>query len=460
MFNGRVVLALVIAGTTVNAQLVQNTGCSQTDVDGTVIPGSTSYIYPSQTVTPFYQWENNNGYCGEVSLLQAGLNNGQWMSQFNARLICGAGQSQSGIDGWCASHKNVPDYNAQLLMEDPGTSVTGTNPYANAAMCMSNSKLSGATYPYSTGFHTANVGLAGYKDYMSWVKKELIAGHQVTVGVLWKYGNDPQYDHEVTVIKIGTNHSPTDPTYYPDDVLYIDDHGLYDLSGKKLSNYNTAIPYGAVNTNQCTPYIFAYTFGSLAQSRNTASTGTAQAYSIIIPGSPANTYAGSDGFKGTVPITGHNYAFSVAGAIDQSMGGPYLLPVQVTIPAPTLTNGTPNPPDPTAGWQYENSMIGTSLTGTSCTNTPPLYWMIISLKATVSGLTPGVMYNLYEYDFNSVLGTGLAAALQVPTMNFNANNAMATSVTQFKATGTTYSQTVTRTSNQVVVFRAVPVTAP
>jgi hypothetical protein len=142
------------------------------------------------------------------------------------------------------------------------------------------------------------------------------------------------------------------------------------------------------------------------------------------------------------------------------MGGPYLLPVQVTFPTPTLTNGIPNPQDPTAGWQYENSMIGTSLTGTSCTNAPPLFWMIISLKATVSGLTPGVTYNLYEYDFNSVSGTGAAAALQVPTMNFNANKAMATSVTQFKATGTTYSQTVTRTSNQVVVFRAVPVTAP
>jgi hypothetical protein len=114
-----------------------------------------------------------------------------------------------------------------------------------------------------------------------------------------------------------------------------------------------------------------------------------------------------------------------------------------------------------AGWQYENSMIGTSLKGTSCTNTPPQYWMYpLTLQATVSGLTTGTTYNLYEYDFSSVSGTGTAAALAVPTSNFNTNHAMASYTTQFTATGPTYSQTVTRTSDQIVVFRAVPATAP
>jgi hypothetical protein len=32
-----------------------------------------------------------DGYCGEVFMMQAGLINGQWMSQFNARLISGTG---------------------------------------------------------------------------------------------------------------------------------------------------------------------------------------------------------------------------------------------------------------------------------------------------------------------------------------------------------------------------------
>ena len=77
--------------------------CGQSLVDGSTPPSTVSYIYPRQTVQPFYQWENNDGYCGEVSMMQAGLNNGQWMSQFNARLICGTGLSQSGPNGACAS---------------------------------------------------------------------------------------------------------------------------------------------------------------------------------------------------------------------------------------------------------------------------------------------------------------------------------------------------------------------
>jgi len=52
-------------------------------------------------------------------------------------------------------------------------------------------------------------------------------------------------------------------------------------------------------------------------------------------------------------------------------------------------------------------------------------------------------------------------ALQIPTGNFNANANMATNVTKFTATGSTYTQTVnTRNSQQIVAFRCVPVNAP
>ena len=81
----------------------------------------------------------------------------------------------------------------------------------------------------TTGYQSANTGLSGYQDFMSWVKSQTIAGHQVTLGVLLNSqagGSDAQYDHIVSVIKIGTNHAPTDPTYYADDVLYFDDHGV------------------------------------------------------------------------------------------------------------------------------------------------------------------------------------------------------------------------------------------
>jgi hypothetical protein len=65
--------------------------CGQQLVDGTTPPATSFFIYPRQPLQPFYQWENNDGYCGEVFMMQAGLINGQWMSQFNARLISGTG---------------------------------------------------------------------------------------------------------------------------------------------------------------------------------------------------------------------------------------------------------------------------------------------------------------------------------------------------------------------------------
>ncbi len=471
LFNPRIVSALrIVPALLVAAQVVSihsvraaAPGCSQTLVDGTTAPATASYIYPSQPVVPFYQWENNNGYCGEVSMMQGGMSSGQWMSQFNARLVCGTGLSQSGPGGWCGAHRNHANYNAQLLIEDPGTGVTGPATYASAAACLANSRLAGSTYPYTTGFHAPNVGIAGYKDYMSWIKSEMIAGRQVTIAMFYKYGNEDQYDHEVTVMKIGTNHSPADSTYYDDDVLYFDDHGVYNLVDGKLRKDNPAIPFGAGSDMKgCTPYVFGYKFSSLPLTRAAAKGRSAPAYSILIPGMyPTRTQTGADGAKGAALITGHNYAFSIGGAIDKSAGGPFLLPVRLSIAAATASGGAPNPKDPVAAWQYENSMIGTSLTGDSCTNDPPSNWMSpLTLEATIGGLTAGVTYNLYEYDFSGISGTGSAAALAVPTANFNANRALATHATSFTATGPAYTQTVTRTSDQIVVFRAVPAAAP
>lgn len=429
-------------------------GCTQTLVDGTIPPATTYFIYPRQTVTPFYQWENNDGYCGEVSMMQAGLNNGQWMSQFNARLICGTGLSQSGPDGACAAHNNKVNYNAQLLIEDPGTGVSGSNQYADAALCLANSRLSASTFDYSG----QSAAMAGFQQYMTWVKKEVIAGHQVTVAILFNGGTDPQYDHEVTVIKIGTNHSPDDPSYYADDVLYFDDHGVYTLSGDKFTS-NPAIPPGAgPDSIGCTPYLFGYAFASLANTRQGANRKHANAYSIVIPSDqPIRTRTGGNGYN-TVSILGpHNYGFSVAGAED---GASETLPVALTIVGPTYTNGIPNPLDPLASYDYENAMIGKSNKGSSCTNQPPSAWMTnLRFQVTVSGLDPGTAYNLYEYDFASVSGEGSGAALAIPTEDFNANENLATRVTTFTASSPTYTTSVTTTSDKIVVFRCVSVDA-
>jgi hypothetical protein len=429
--------------------------CGQKLVDGTTPPSTSFYIYPRQQLNPFYQWENNDGYCGEVSMMQASLNNGQWMSQFNARLICGTGLSQSGANGACAAHHNQVNYNAQLLIEDPGTGVSGPNRYADAALCLANSRLNATTYSYSV----QSSGMAGYQAFMSWLKQEVISGHQVTIALLLNGGTDPQYDHEASVIKIGTNHSPTDPTYYADDVVYFDDHGVYTLRGNKFTS-NPAIPPGAgTDSTGCTPYVYGYTFGSLAQTRAGANRKNAQAYSIIIPGNGTiQTSTGGSGYN-TVPILGpHNYAFSVAGPQDLNSE---TLPVALTIIGPTITGGVTNPLDPMAGYDYENPFIGTSLLGASCTNQPPSAWMTnFVFGVIVSGLTPGTSYNLYEYDFSSVTGVGSAAALAVPVQNFNANAGLATHVTTFTAASSTFTQNVTTISDKIVIFRCVPISAP
>jgi hypothetical protein len=448
-------------------------------------PGpSQSYIYPRQGVTPYYQWESNDGYCGEVSLISSGMVNGQWMSQYNARLICGAfaGLATNGSGATLLQAGNplttLPNYNAQLLIESPGTGVSGPDDFAHSALCGANSQLQTAIYPYTTGFKHPNLGQVGYQDYMRWIKAQVIAGNQVTIGVYLNGGFDTQYDHEVSVLKIGTNHAPTDENYYGDDVLYFEEHGVYTLKYKNGAwsfVENPSIPPGAGDDVQgCTPYIFAYSFDSLPHTRFGANASGAPAYSIVIPedrdiitGS-GNTAA--DGY-GRVHISGpHNYAFSVMGPVDpQSVTKPVLLSILRT---ESLQDGQwqPNPWDansmPAAGNNYETPYIGGPVgscnRGQCVSNTQPTP-MLMSLQVTVSGLTPGTAYNLYEYDFptQSAANTGAAAALSVPTQNFNANAGMASSVTHFTASGTSFVKApIQTTSTEITVFRAVAASAP
>jgi hypothetical protein len=487
-----VILALALNG----AELVGHPAaasapaCGQAQVEklwgAPAPPGASAYyVLPRGAVTPFYQWESDNGYCGETSLMQAGMTNGQWLSQFNMRLVCGAfaGPETNGYGASLLQAGNPltskVNYNAQLLIESPGTGVSGPDDFAYAARCGSNARLSTTTYPYTTGYHAANTGIAGYRDYMSWVKAQVIAGNVVTLAVLYHGATDAQYDHEVTVLKIGTNHSPADATYYDDDVVYFDDHGAYTLTlsskGKWVFAWNPSIPYGAgSDTVGCTPYVFAYTFAALANTRAGANASGAPAYSIITPNNVSiSTGSGNTAGNGTgrVTISGpHNYGFAVSGPLDsQGVTKPVVLTILGT---QTLTNGTwtANPWDanstPAAGNNYEHPYIGGAVgacdKGTCVSNTQPAA-MRMTLQATVSGLTPGVSYNLYEYDFSTQTGasTGVAAALAVPTGSFNANRALATVATTFTATGTTWTTAaLARTSDQIVVFRAVAASAP
>jgi hypothetical protein len=411
-------------------------------------PATALYVTPRSAVRPFYQWENNYGYCGEVSILQAGLNAGQWMSQLDVRALCraagngldapvGALLLQSGPDGYCAAHGGTVDYNAGLLLENEAA--------ANAATCLTHARLAHRTYDYDA----QSAGLAGYREYMAWVKAETIAGHPATIGVFIQGGSDEQYDHIVSVMAIGTNHAPTDARYYDDDTVYFDDHGAMLTTG-----VYPAVPPGAGETKGCAPFVFGYRFGDLPKTRAEANAGPS-IYSILVPGLPdTQTHTGGNGVGFGPAVTGHDFAFSVSGPADDDGTA---LPIEVRV-AMSSTGGAPNPSGTLEGLDYENPYIGKSDFLAGCTNTAPPA-MDILLEVTLGGLSAGTGYVLYEYDFDAASATN-ASALAVPTSRFNARAAEATSRTAFVAHGSTFVTRVSKTSQQMVVFRAVPASAP
>jgi len=484
MIKNRVlsVAALLAVATSLQASVEP---CTQALIDA-LPPTTTSYIYPRVPVQPFYQWQNNNGYCGEVSLIESALNNGEWMSQYDARLVCGSGLGQTGApvttNAYCSGNSQTASYNSQVLLENPNTGVSGTTQtWSSLAQCAANAGLAATSFPYQ-GVAASMPGQPGYQYYMSWVKQQVILGNQVTVTVLLKNfaSSGDQYDHIVSVVKIGTNHAVTDATYYPDDVLYIEDHGNYWYNGKKATQSTApATPPGAgANTTECTPYIFGYTFSELGQT-DAGAKSASHVYSIVLPANGTiKTQTGNNGMnsgKGSESeITGpNNYAVAVSGVLDTYKE---TVPVRLTaspqpgaIVGPTYTQGAVNPQDPLAGYDYENPIIGTGTNEEGCTNSPPSAWMTnFVLQATVSGLTPGVAYNLYEYQFDSPTSTDTlggdgtwagttAAALKVPVTAFNGNASLAKSVATFTAASSTYvAAELVTTSDQIVVYRAVP----
>jgi hypothetical protein len=504
-------------------------------VDNSPVLTRATYIYPrvgavglvasntSVPIAPFYQWENNNGYCGEVSAIQAGMLNGQFMSQFHARRICGAtldrwptganppvaavlpakpphaypnpipwtvgvsleqagprptASSGLGADAWCSLF-GTPNYNSQQEYETPNPGqVSGPNDYAHSNLCLSNAQLDASLYDYAN----QPTGAAGYRQFMQWIKAEVIAGNVVSIGVLWgsKYGGDSEYDHEVTVTRIGTNYPLSDTSYHPDDVLYIDDHGLMNASLKtphKIGVANSAVPPGAsAGDAYCTPYEYGYTFGDPAHpafgswpNTRSGANSSGQEYSIVIPGAAGATQQGTDGYKSMAPITTRDFGFSVTYAHEDTqdtdpvrcagVSNLSLLPVVVSI-ASSATASVTNPRDIFAGFNYENPFIGTDIYGAGCTNTQPAA-MTLALNVDVSGLVSGVAYNLYEYDFSGVSGVGSGAALNMPACKFNANAALAQKKTTFTASGPSYHATASnKRSDQIIVFRAVPASAP
>ncbi len=155
-------------------------------------------------IPPRFQWDENSGYCGEVSLISAGLYYGQYISQYDARKIANERDSQR----------------IQLLL--------GLNDgYAAEKMHLKAIEWSCADEQTTDQF-------------LAWVKQNVVKGYPVAIGVYTNeylfYGNkkpnagDEEYDHIVTVTGIASNHPLNNPNYYGNDVITFSDNGLWTSS--------------------------------------------------------------------------------------------------------------------------------------------------------------------------------------------------------------------------------------
>ncbi|CAN5713014.1 hypothetical protein BH09VER1_BH09VER1_44550 [soil metagenome] len=216
------------------------------------------------SIGPRLQWNANDGYCGEVSFISAGLFYGQYCSQFTARALASPGVPQSRSS-------------SQLLL--------GVN----------DAKAAAAMHLSATPWKAARGNTS--KDFLTWVASQILAGRPVAIGVFTNeylfYGKtsptagDPDYDHIVPVVAVSGTAPVTNgrPAYDAASTISFSDNGLW-------SPKNTP------------PYIFQYDFGAFQLTRKQANAQTGPIYAL--PTGPTNYGMAFNGVldlkKDTVPV--------------------------------------------------------------------------------------------------------------------------------------------------------------
>lgn len=215
----------------------------------------------SLDIPPREQWNANFGYCGEVSLISAGLAFGQYCSQFDARAAASPGVPQSRED-------------SQLL------------PGVNAAAAATRMKLRAEEWNAPRGRTT--------KQFLLWTKRHILLGHPVFLGVFMNqfrfYGDtdraagDSEYDHIVPVSGIRSQDvSLAKPLkFLPGDSLVFSDNALWSPEGNVL---------------------FEPKFGTFARTRSGANAKTAPVYSLKSAGNYGVAILGVADLNGdTLPV--------------------------------------------------------------------------------------------------------------------------------------------------------------
>lgn len=223
-------------------------------------------------IPPRYQWEHNGGYCGETSMISAGLYYGQYLSQFDARAIASPKMRQN--------TKKDGSYAAQLLL--------GVNDKSAAqALRLKHERLD----------------TDDSRDLLGWIKSHVVEGHPVIMGVFNNEyrlygkttGGDGEYDHIVPVLGWGSNYPLEDGELHDDDVILISDNGLYTPD----NNNTPPIPPKSV------PYYFHYPLARFLKNRKEANLPKGNLYSLL------------DLPKYQTPPDKQNYGIAITGVEDE-----------------------------------------------------------------------------------------------------------------------------------------------
>jgi hypothetical protein len=265
------------------------------------LPAATTYTAGSRLPARI-QWNANYGYCGETAFISAGLYYGQYVSQYDARALASKNARQS-LES------------SQLLL--------GVNDVAAAK----------AMHLNATAFDTAKKPTS--PAFLTWVKTNVTAGYPVVMGVLMNqsrfYGTtnlnagDAEYDHIVVATGITSTRPLTGPTtYYADDVLTFNDHGLW------------------TGTNGQPQNAFSYSFGTFATTRQKANAKTGPVYSLKSGADYGIAITGIIDLSGeTVPVRLATSTNSETPAmVNGSTTRPAAKPVTLTITISSLKPGT------------------------------------------------------------------------------------------------------------------------
>lgn len=193
-----------------------------------LLPARAADAAHRNALPPRLQWEANGGYCGEVSLISAGLYYGQYLSQFDAR-VCAIG--------------NRPQTSGELLLG------------LNARRAAAKMHLQSAAWPGGAQ--------DGPASFLRWVRRQVLRGRPVAIGVFNNefllYGKtnpqagDPQYDHIVPVSRVSGRR------------LTFSDNGLWGRPGHH-------------------PYFFTYPFAAFPAGRALANAPAGPLYSLPATG--------------------------------------------------------------------------------------------------------------------------------------------------------------------------------